>query len=80
MPTHASSTTFFSPKYFPLDFIGGYHGKECPSPDYDFECPPPLPPTLLDIPFIWFENVLVYKFQVTPPPSEKKYPNIIKCV
>lgn len=35
---------------------------------------PPLPPTLLDIPFIWFENVLVYKFQVTPPPSEKKYP------
>lgn len=31
--------------------------------------PPPL-----DIPFIWFENVLVYKFQVTPPPSEKKYP------
>lgn len=41
MPTHASSTTFFSPKYFPLDFIGGYHGKECPSPDYDFECPPP---------------------------------------
>lgn len=67
----ASSTTFFSPKNFPLDFIGGYHRKECPSPDYDFESPPP--PTLLDIPFIWFENVLVYKFQVTTPPlpSEK---------
>lgn len=43
--------------------------------------PPPLPPTLLDIPFIWFENVLVYKFQVTPPPPfRKKISNIIKCV
>lgn len=42
---------------------------------------PPLPPTLLDIPFIWFENVLVYKFQVTPPPPfRKKISNIIKCV
>lgn len=76
MPTHASSTTFFSPKYFPLDFIGGYHGKECPSPDYDFECPPPPRYSFY---MVW-KCVSLQISGHPPPPSEKKYPNIIKCV